>query len=106
VDLLLAPDAPSAWRVPATLASPYTRIITALVPVKETVTPLAMVRDWKASTSMLGPPLWVTVCGAGSVCEHVAPLHVLPLKVTVPAQLRFTAAAGVMPESDVSPVGV
>jgi hypothetical protein len=76
--------------------------------VKLTVTPLATVSDWNARTSMLGPPLWVIVCAAGSVCEHVAPLHALPLNVTVPAHVRLTAAEGVMPEScaEVNPAGV
>jgi hypothetical protein len=36
----------------------------------------------------------------------MAPLHVLPLNVTVPAQLRSTAAEGVMPESEARADGV
>jgi hypothetical protein len=79
VDELVTPVAPSAWSTPATVASPNTRIMTALVPPKLTVTPLATVSDLNARTSMLGPPVWVMVWGAGSVCEHVAPLHDPPL---------------------------
>jgi hypothetical protein len=93
---------------PATVALPKTRIMTALVPVKLIVTPPATVSDWNARMSMLGPPLCVIVCGAGSVCEQVAPLHALPLNVTVPAHVRFTAAEALRPEScaEVRPAGV
>jgi hypothetical protein len=52
---------------------------------------------------MLGPPDWVTVFGAGSVCEHVAPVQPDPLNVTVPAQVRATGPTGV---SDASCVDV
>jgi ribosomal protein S12 len=45
VDELVTPDDPSAWRDPATVALPNTRIITAFVPVKFTVTLLATVSD-------------------------------------------------------------
>jgi hypothetical protein len=54
-----------------------------------------MVNPWKASTLIGGPPVCVIVCAAGSDCEQTAPPHAEPLYVTVPAQLRLTAPAGV-----------
>jgi hypothetical protein len=52
---------------------------------------------------MVGPPDWVTVVGVGRVCEQVAPLHAVPLKVTVPAHVRATGATGVSEVTAVVP---
>jgi hypothetical protein len=81
------------------VASPTTTIITAFEPVSFKTTPLPIVRPLNARTSMLGPPVCGTTFGAGSVCEQVTPLHVDPLYVSVPEQLRSTALTGASAES-------
>jgi hypothetical protein len=85
--------------VPAIDALPKTTSITAWLPVRLSVIPDPIVSDWKARTSTLGPPLWVTVCGLGSDWPQVVPDQLVPLKVRVPEQLRFTAATGERPAS-------
>ena len=84
----------SAWIVPDTAALPNTTIMTAFDPVRFSVTPAAIVRPRKASTSMLGPPICVRVLAEGRACVQVAPVQCEPSYVTVPAHVRSTAPTG------------
>jgi hypothetical protein len=68
-------------------------------PVRLSVTPLAIVNPWNASTLIGGPPVCETVCAPGRDCPQTAPPHAEPSYVTLPAQLRFTALAGLRPAS-------
>jgi hypothetical protein len=99
VEVFAVPAEPSAWIVPAMDAVPKTTSITAWLPVKLNVVPDPIVSDWRARTSIVGPPLGVTVLTLGNDWPHVAPDQLVPLKVTVPEQVRLTAATGVSPAS-------
>jgi hypothetical protein len=68
--------------------------MTALCPVKLTVTPEPMTSDWKARTSMLGPLDCVIVWADGKVCPHVAPVQPVPSYFRLPVQARFTGPTG------------